>query len=207
MLSFASVAFRLDKTILGTFERNLELLPQAKQDPKTMAFWQTQPEAWQACRSNLVSPTIAMREYCEWLKSLPEKPVCVAHPVGFDFTFIHWYLYEFAGESPFFPAGLDIASYAMAVLDQPFTRSHRPHLPKEWIDANVPHSHKAIDDALGHALMFCNIVAANRKSRRIEDVDPACLDEVKRRDASFVQTRGTAKAVDDVIMRFRDSAL
>jgi hypothetical protein len=65
-------------------------------------------------------------------------------------------------------------------LDQPFTRSHRPHLPKEWIDANVPHSHKAIDDALGHALMFCNIVAANRKSK--------------------------CKAVDEVVARLRDGA-
>jgi DNA polymerase III alpha subunit (gram-positive type) len=165
MLSFASVAFRLDKTILGTFERNLELLPGAKQDAKTMRFWETQPEAWKVCRANIVSPKVAIGEYRDWLKSLPGTPVCVAHPVGFDFTFIHWYLHEFVGENPFFPAGLDVASYAMAVLDQPFTRSHRPYLPKEWIEANVPHSHKAIDDAMGHALMFCNIVAGNRKMR------------------------------------------
>src|ERR1700678_4235513 len=100
MLSFASVPFRLDKTILGTFERNLELLPGAKQDPKTMKFWQTQPEAWQACRANAVSPKKAMCDYCAWLKALAETPVCVARPVGFDFTFIHWYLHEFAGENP-----------------------------------------------------------------------------------------------------------
>ena len=89
MLSFASVAFRLDKTILGTFERNLQLLPGAIQEPKTMEFWRTQPEAWEACRMNTVSPKIAMTEYCAWLKSLPDTPVCVAHPVGFDFTFVH----------------------------------------------------------------------------------------------------------------------
>jgi hypothetical protein len=89
MLSFASVAFRLDKTIVGTFERNLELLPGAKQNLKTMQFWQAQPEAWQACRSNVVLPKTAMCDYCAWLKSLPKIPVCVAHPVGFDFTFIH----------------------------------------------------------------------------------------------------------------------
>ena len=54
MLSLASVAFRLDKSIIGTFERNLELLPGARQCPRTMEFWKTQPEAWAACRTNLV---------------------------------------------------------------------------------------------------------------------------------------------------------
>jgi DNA polymerase III alpha subunit (gram-positive type) len=166
LLSFGSVAFHLDRTILGTFERNLELLPGAKQDSATMEWWQTQPEAWQVCRSSTVPPKTAMRDYCAWLKALSGVPVCVAHPVGFDYSFISWYLHEFAGENPFFPAGLDMASYAMAVLDQPFTQSHRPYLPQEWIDTSVPHSHKALEDAHGHALLFCNMVAANRARLR-----------------------------------------
>jgi hypothetical protein len=37
-------------------------------------------------------------------------------------------------------------------------------------------------------------------------IDAAWLEEVKRRDASFIQTRSAAKAVDDVISRLRDSA-
>jgi DNA polymerase III alpha subunit (gram-positive type) len=106
-----------------------------------------------------------MRDYSRWLADLPAKPVMVAHPVGFDFTFVHWYLHEFTGGSPFFSAGLDIASYAMAVLRRPFTESHRPYMPKEWIDVNLPHTHKALDDALGHAMVFCNMVAANQKAR------------------------------------------
>ncbi|HEY1684855.1 MAG TPA: hypothetical protein VGG19_08835 [Tepidisphaeraceae bacterium] len=162
MLSLASVAFWLDKTIVGTFEKNLELLPGAKQHPRNMEFWKSQPEAWTACRSNLVSPAVAMREYAEWLKKLPAKPVMVAHPVGFDFTFVHWYLHEFTGDSPFFSAGLDMASYAMAVMRTPFTKSHKPYMPKTWTDATPPHTHKAIDDAMGHAMVFCNMVAANR---------------------------------------------
>jgi hypothetical protein len=164
MLSLASVAFRLDKSIIGTFERNLELLPGARQCPRTMEFWKTQPEAWAACRTNLVAPNDAMRDYSHWLGSLPAKPVLVAHPVGFDFTFVHWYLHEFTGGSPFWPAGLDMASYAMAVMRRPFTESHRPYMPKEWIDPDLPHTHKALDDALGHAMVFCNMVAANQPS-------------------------------------------
>ena len=57
-----------------------------------------------------------MNDYAAWLKSLGDKPVLVAHPVGFDYTFVHWYLHEFTGGSPLFPAALDIASYAMAVM-------------------------------------------------------------------------------------------
>jgi DNA polymerase III alpha subunit (gram-positive type) len=165
MLSLASVAFRLDKSIIGTFERNLELLPGARQHPRNMEFWKTQPEAWAACRRNLVAPAEAMRDYSQWLLALPGKPVMVAHPVGFDFTFVQWYLHEFTGGSPYFLAGLDITSYAMAVMGRPFTESHRPYMPKEWIDPNLPHTHQAMDDALGHAMVFCNMVAANQKSR------------------------------------------
>ncbi len=165
MLSFASVAFRLDKSIVGTFERNLELLPGAKQDPKVMQFWKDHPEAWAACRSNPVPPGEAMKAYAQWLGSLGGRPVMVAHPVAFDYTFIHWYLHEFTGGSPFFPAGLDMASYAMAVMGTPFTKSHKPYMPREWIDPNLPHTHKAMDDAMGHAMVFCNMVAANRDGR------------------------------------------
>ena len=48
MLSFASAAFLADKTLLSTFIANLETLPDAMAHPKTMEFWQTQPEAWAA---------------------------------------------------------------------------------------------------------------------------------------------------------------
>ena len=85
MLSFASAAFRLNGEMLGTFERNLELLPCAKQYAQAMKFWKSQPEAWAACRQNIQSPHKAMREYIVWIKSLAGIPVFVAHPVGFDF--------------------------------------------------------------------------------------------------------------------------
>src|SRR5690348_12388734 len=63
MLSFASAAFQSDKTLVGTFERNLKTLEGAAPDPKTEAWWKTQPEAWAACRRDLHSPAVAMREY------------------------------------------------------------------------------------------------------------------------------------------------
>src|SRR5678815_545623 len=74
MLSFASAAYQPDKTLVSTFSANLETLPGASGDPKTMEWWKKEPEAWEACRQNLQSPEVAIRDYVAWLKSLPGKP-------------------------------------------------------------------------------------------------------------------------------------
>src|SRR5438445_3366163 len=115
MLSFASAAYVPDKTLLGTFTANLELLPGAQGDPRTMAWWQQHREAWDATRQNLEAPEAALPRYVAWIKSLPGTPVFVAYPAGYDFLFVYWYLIRFAGESPFSFSALDIKTYAMAM--------------------------------------------------------------------------------------------
>lgn len=45
ILSIGSAAYLLDKTLVSTFSANLELLPGASRDPRTMQWWRTQPEA------------------------------------------------------------------------------------------------------------------------------------------------------------------
>ena len=158
MLSFASAAFRADKTLLGTFEANLELLPGAAGDPKTMEWWRGQPDAWAASRTNLRKPSVVMPDYVAWLKSLPGKPVFVAYPATYDFMFVYWYLIRFAGESPFSHSGLDIKSYAMALLGREYRESVKRNMPKRWFDA-LPHTHVALDDAKGQGALFCNMLA------------------------------------------------
>jgi hypothetical protein len=166
MLSFASAAFRADKSLVGTFEANLGTLPGAVGDPKTMAWWQTQPEAWAACREKTRDPAEVMPEYVAWLKSLPGKPVFVAYPAGYDFTFVYWYLIRFAGESPFSHSALDIKSYAMALLGTEYRESTKRNMPKSWFD-DMPHTHVALDDARGQGALFCNMLAdRGRRFRR-----------------------------------------
>jgi hypothetical protein len=118
MLSFGSVAFTPDKTIISTFTRNLDMLPGAGEYPLTMAWWRTQQDAWRACRHSTVSPKLAMTDYVLWLRDLPGDPVFVAHPVAFDYGFIAWYLWEFVGEDPFERRSLDLSSFAAALLKQ-----------------------------------------------------------------------------------------
>jgi hypothetical protein len=88
MLSFASAAFTAEGKQIATFSANLATLPGAKGDEKTMAWWQTQPEAWSACRENPRDPAEVMPEYVAWLKSLPGKPVFVGYPAAYDFLFV-----------------------------------------------------------------------------------------------------------------------
>jgi hypothetical protein len=138
----------------------LETLPGAAGDRATLAWWQTQPEAWAACRADLQPPKVAMRAYVDWITALPGKPVFVAYPAGFDFLFVYWYLIRFAGTSPFSHSALDIKSYAMAVLKTSFRDTTRRAMPRRWFD-DVPHTHIALDDAIEQGALFCNILAEN----------------------------------------------
>jgi hypothetical protein len=166
MLSFASAAFLPDKTLVGTFTANLETLPSANGDPDTMEWWSKNPEAWNAARTNLQAPEDAMRQYLDWIKTLPGKPVFVGYPAGFDFLFVYWYLIYFTGESPFSFSALDIKSYAMAVLKTEFKKTVKGKMPKHWFE-KLPHTHVALDDAIEQGVLFCNILAENLRDKSI----------------------------------------
>ncbi|MCX4026397.1 exonuclease [Endozoicomonas sp. SM1973] len=157
MLSFASAAYTADKKLIKTFSANLETLPEAAAHPDTKAWWEKNSEAWAACRENCQPPDVAMKNYVEWLKALPGKPVFVGYPATYDFMFIYWYLIRFAGESPFSHSGLDIKTYAMAVLKTNYRESTKRNMPKRWFD-KLPHTHVALDDAIEQGALFCNIM-------------------------------------------------
>jgi hypothetical protein len=158
MLSFGSAAYTANKTLLATFSANLETLPGATPDPKIMKWWETQPDAWRECRRDPQEPAKVMRVYVEWLNGLPGKPVFVAYPAAYDFMFVYWYLMRFAGESPFSFSALDIKSYAMALLGTGFRETVKTTMPKAWFD-ELPHTHRALDDAIGQGALFCNMLA------------------------------------------------
>src|SRR5207244_1548530 len=77
MLSFASAAYRADKTLVSTFTANLQLLDGASGHPDTMAWWRENQAAFDATRTNLEQPAMAMERYVAWIKALPDRPVFV----------------------------------------------------------------------------------------------------------------------------------
>jgi hypothetical protein len=157
MLSFGSAAFTAGGEMVGTFSANLELLAGAAPDPKTQAWWDSQPEAWAACRENPRDPADAMRAYFDWLRSLPGKPVFIGYPAAYDFMFVYWYLMRFVGESPFSHSALDIKTAAMIALRRPYREATKKNMPKRWF-GDQPHTHVALDDAIGQGVLFCNIL-------------------------------------------------
>jgi hypothetical protein len=162
MLSFASAAYTADKQLVDTFSRNLQTLEGASADPKTAAWWKTQPEAWAACRSDARPPAAAMHDYVAWLATLPGRPVFVGYPASYDFMFVYWYLMKFVGESPFSHSALDIKTFAMCLLKKGYRDSTKRNMPKRWFD-KTPHTHVALDDALEQGALFCNMLAEAQK--------------------------------------------
>lgn len=160
MLSLASAAFAAEGSLLSTFSANLELLPGATGQPATLKWWQGQPEAWEACRTDTRAAEVVMPEYRSWLEALPGRPVFVAYPAGFDFMFVYWYLIRFAGKSPFSHSALDIKSYAMAMLKKEYRASTKKAMPRRWFSKR-PHTHVALDDAIEQGELFCRMLAEN----------------------------------------------
>src|SRR5207302_10075811 len=134
MLSFASAAYRADKTMVSTFSADLKTLQGAAPSPVTMDWWNEHRDAYEATRRNQLDPAEAMRRYVFWLKGLPGRPVFVGYPASFDFLFVYWYLIRFAGESPFSFSALDIKTYAMALLKCDYRDAVKRNMPKHWFD-------------------------------------------------------------------------
>ena len=169
MLSLGCAAFDPDGNALGTYSANLKPLPEATSDPKTMAWWATQPKAWEACQQEQREPSEVMPEFAKWvLDTAGEniKPVFAAWPVGFDFTHVYWYLMKFHGQSPFSHHALDIRSFAMANMNLTYRGSHKSKLQKRLKDRlNLTHRHDhiAVHDAIEQGELLVALLAANRQ--------------------------------------------
>ncbi|WP_045746261.1 3'-5' exoribonuclease domain-containing protein [Actinoplanes rectilineatus] len=158
MLSFGSAAFTADGRLAATFSANLQTLPDAAGHPDTMAWWETQPEAWAACRADTEHPESVMVRYRSWLEELPGRPVFVGYPAAFDFMFVYWYLIRFAGSSPFAHSALDLKTYAMALLGTDYRATVKRAMPRRWFGA-ARHTHVALDDAIEQGELFCAMLA------------------------------------------------
>ena len=166
MLSFACIAMNEAGEFLGEFSINLDTLPNAVVHPKTKLFWQSEPEAWAACRVDTVAPEVAMNDFVKWVHTVVKNhsaPVFVGYPAGFDFTFVFWYLQKFTGGSPFSWSALDMKTFAMALTGLPLKQAIKPRLPSEWLPENLPHTHIAIDDAREQAQIFRAMLLEWRK--------------------------------------------
>lgn len=161
MLSFATVVLDVDGNEHGSFSRNLELWDGARPDPDTAKWWEGQPEAWAACRKDLVKPFEAMADYVEWVNGFSGMKAFVGYPTGFDFMFMYWYIRACGLESPFSFSALDIKTFAMAFLRTNFRESVKRNYPRRWFPS-LPHTHVALDDAREQGFLAVNMLRESR---------------------------------------------
>jgi hypothetical protein len=166
MRAFASVAISLDGTRHGEFEAVLDPLPGAAPDAATLAWFQTQPEAWQAATTGARPVADVLARYTAWVTGLPQRRMFAASPLGFDGPWLDYYLRRFTGYGlvqgldeidPLFTGpGLCIRSYAAAITGRPVADLTADSLPPEWL-GHVEHTHRAIDDARGYANLLLHL--------------------------------------------------
>lgn len=105
-------------------------------------------------------PTLAMNEAAAWIQSIAGtgKPVLVAYPLSFDWSWLYWYFVKFAQSgSPFEHSRcFDIKTAFAVKAHLPMSLAGRSKLP-EGLRSTRPHSHNALDDAIEQAEIFANI--------------------------------------------------
>lgn len=162
MLSLGAAAFSSDGEMLGTFSVNLETMALAEEDQGTMQWWSENQAAYDATRTNLKNPKVAMQEFVDWVSSFKGKPVFVGYPAGFDFLFVYYYLIHYLGKSPFSFSALDVKTYAMAVMKTPYRESTKKNMPKRWF-SDALHTHVAVEDAIEQGKLFCSMLKENTR--------------------------------------------
>lgn len=180
MRSIACVAVSVDGTRHGEFEAVLEPLPGSAPSPQTFAWFQTQPEAWQAATENPSPVTDVMARFAAWVRALPARRMFASSPLAFDGPWVDYYLRRFTTygllqgpdeTDPLFTGpGLCIRSYAAAVTGRPVADLTADAFPAEWL-GDVEHTHRAIDDARGYANLLVTLAAMRSAVGRVAGQD------------------------------------
>lgn len=166
MINIGAAAYDEFGALLDTFEVNLEMAPGTIMDPSTQTFWDSFPEAYAYCTKDPKPIKEALEMFAAWLKSFGKKPVFVAYPAGFDFTWIYYYFIEYVGECPFSFSALDMKTFAMAVLGTSFHQTTKKTFPADW-DKRSAFQHTGLADALAQGFQFFKMLEAARKQREI----------------------------------------
>lgn len=159
LISLGAVAYTYSKTEISRFKVNMEELSRSSRDPATMEWWRKHPKAWQLATENKTMPQIGMERFARWLKELPGTPKLIGWPLSADFLFVYWYYWYFerwtGGTPPFGFDGIDIKSYAMAVLQIPTLSEVSFGEVRKVLDLpSIEFSHNPVEDAAQQAEVF-----------------------------------------------------
>lgn len=170
MLSLAAVATTAKQEV-SQFYRKLIVLPDAPPDPTTTEWWNENPEAYTEATSDPHPPEQVMTEFYNWITDLGREAIFVSNPVSLDYTFVSWYLFRFAPGNPFKNEknsirALDLKSYVAGKYGLPFEKAKRMYWSEDVTKGMPEHTHNALDDAKGYAIVLRNLIAMGDRSDR-----------------------------------------
>lgn len=175
MLSIGAVALSDDLREVGKYYATLKPIPGAKPDPQTTDWWKSQnPVVYRAARDGARDAKIVMSEFGAWVERHGDIPYAVMGPTGFDWPFVYYYFARFCGVkssaegggitgNPFGFRTRDIRTMAADLLG---AEKPKDKWPKRWRDPMMPHTHHALDDAMGLAFTFSMIQEEIRQMKR-----------------------------------------
>jgi hypothetical protein len=111
-------------------------------------------------------PRAAMTRASRWIaeQAKGKRPVLVAYPLSFDWTWLYWYFVNFSEQgSPFDHSRCYDLKTAFAVkAGLPICLSGRSRIPAH-LRGTHQHTHHALDDAIEQAELFANIFDWGKK--------------------------------------------
>ncbi|HEY2172100.1 MAG TPA: 3'-5' exoribonuclease [Candidatus Angelobacter sp.] len=106
------------------------------------------------------SPESAMTEAAGWIRKVAgnAKPILVAYPLSFDWSWLYWYFMRFSSEgSPFNHSQcFDIKTAFAIKANLPIAEAGRSKLFRS-LRPDRKHTHHALEDAIEQAEIFANI--------------------------------------------------
>ena len=106
------------------------------------------------------NPENAMTEASRWIRRTAgkAKPVLVAYPLSFDWSWLYWYFIQYSEDgSPFdYSRCFDIKTALAVKASVPISEAGRSRLQPSLLSRRE-HTHHAIDDAIEQAEIFANI--------------------------------------------------
>jgi hypothetical protein len=105
------------------------------------------------------SPETAMKAASDWIQRIagPGKPVLVAYPLSFDWSWLYWYFIRFSSESPFnYSRCFDIKTAFAIKAQVPIADAGQSRLDFA-LRPHHSHTHHAMDDAIAQAEIFANV--------------------------------------------------
>jgi len=105
-------------------------------------------------------PADAMTDAAQWIGAIAGagRPILVAYPLSFDWSFLYWYFIQFSKDgSPFNHSQCFDIKTAFAVKAHiPVASAGRSKLMPN-LRSNGIHTHNALDDAIEQAQVFANL--------------------------------------------------